>query len=98
MEVLNLMRRQYGAISRTQAAENGLSPGQIRQQLATGRWLRVFPGVYRNAGAPATMHTHWQSVLLRLGGAAWLSNSSAARLQQLDPRAQLLPIHVTVPY
>lgn len=75
-----LAAAQFGAFSRAQALECGLSSAAVGRRLTSGRWLRVLPGVYRLASAPRTWH-HWL-VASRLwaGEAAVISHRAAAAL------------------
>jgi hypothetical protein len=41
--VAAIIARQDGVIARRQAQELGMSPAQIRHQVATGSWQRVQP-------------------------------------------------------
>ncbi|MBO0868615.1 MAG: type IV toxin-antitoxin system AbiEi family antitoxin domain-containing protein [Micromonosporaceae bacterium] len=41
-------RRQHGILTRRQALACGLSPGEVRARLSSGRWQRVYQGVYAN--------------------------------------------------
>jgi hypothetical protein len=75
-----LMRRQRALITRRQALEAGLTPGQIQARLRAGVWIEVRPGVYALAGAPQSREQMVLAVLLsapnsfashRTGGHMW---------------------------
>lgn len=51
---------RYGVITRQLALEAGLSDAAIKHRLATGRWIRLHPGVYLIAGNVKT----WRSDLM----------------------------------
>jgi very-short-patch-repair endonuclease len=53
MNVEALAEVQYGLVTRTQAGEY-LSPNAIDRRVRSRRFVAVFPGVYRIAGAPVT--------------------------------------------
>jgi hypothetical protein len=55
-----LASRQYGAISRRQALEVGLTPDEIDGKLAARRWLVAVRGVYIVAGSPEA----WQQPVM----------------------------------
>jgi hypothetical protein len=44
--------RQLGLITRRQALDAGITPGEIRWRAATGRWNVIRFGVFAVAGAP----------------------------------------------
>src|SRR4051812_37744418 len=47
-----LARTQYALFTGKQAQTIGVTPKTMRTRLASGRWERVHPGVFRVAGAP----------------------------------------------
>lgn len=68
---LAVAESQHGVLCRDQARKKGLSDRQIGHRVATGRWERVLPCVFRVAGAPVT----WQQ---RLSAAAlWAEHDYA---------------------
>jgi hypothetical protein len=81
-EVADLMRRQHGIVSRSQALAAGLSAGQIQHRVADGRWISVYRGVYRNAAMRATWHGGLLAACLVVDGLA--SHRSAAVLHGID--------------
>jgi hypothetical protein len=50
--VAAVARAQYGLFTGNQAEKLGVTPRAMRTRLASGRWERVHPGVFRIAGAP----------------------------------------------
>ncbi len=46
--VAEVLARQDGVLARRQALSIGMTVGQIRARLASGRWVIVHPGVYRS--------------------------------------------------
>lgn len=77
-------RRQFGAFSRTQAGEHGISSSTMDDRLASGRWRALLPGVMAEAGTPETWEMRAMAVVLAVGGEVVLARQSAARLHGLD--------------
>lgn len=87
--------RQLGLLTRGQASQAGLTRDQILRRLASGRWLRLAPGVYRVNGAPPTWQHDVLAACLAGGLDAVASHLTAAALWGLaEPPA--VP-HITVP-
>ena len=76
------MRRQHGLISRSQALDAGMTHNQIQYRLNSGRWKRVWRGVFQHAAVPATRRSRLLAACLSLGGLA--SRRSAAALHGID--------------
>ncbi|HEY1739105.1 MAG TPA: type IV toxin-antitoxin system AbiEi family antitoxin domain-containing protein [Acidimicrobiia bacterium] len=74
-----LARRQFGTFSREQALELGLTTKQVDHRVATKRWARVLPGVYRHAGTPPTETLVSTAALLWAGATAVIAGVPAAR-------------------
>ena len=91
-----LLAQQSGVITRGQALAAGFTDKAIEVRLATGRWQRLYPGVYATfSGEPSRAARLWAAVL-RAGTGSALSHQTAAELYGLaDSPAPL--IHVTVP-
>lgn len=89
-------RHQAGVITREQALQGGLSPSAIVSKVRTGRWRRVYPGVYVTFTGPVGRDAQLWAVVLYAGPGARLSHETAAELTRLtDRRAPL--IHVKIP-
>lgn len=93
-----LLARQEGVISRTQALASGVTPALLRSMLRAGRWQRLHQGVYvvftGEPGRPASL---W-AALLRAGRGAILSHSTAAEVDRLIPApGGHSAIHISVP-
>ena len=93
MNVEAFAASQYGVVSRAQALARGMSESAIDRRLGAGRWVVVFPGVYRVVGAPVTARQHTMAAALWSGGV--VSHNTAARLLRLEaiPKQGL---HLTV--
>jgi Transcriptional regulator, AbiEi antitoxin len=91
-----LLSLQHGVIARTQALELGIGPRTVSSRLRSGRWQRLYRGVYATyTGEPGREAWLWAAVL-RVGPEAVLSHQTAAELDRLAPRPSAL-VHVTVP-
>jgi hypothetical protein len=74
------MAMQQGVIGRGQALEAGLAPDSIETLLRSGRWQRLYRGVYATfTGTPSHEAMLW-AVLVRAGPGAALSHETAAEL------------------
>lgn len=73
-----IIARQDGVLSRAQAVGAGMTPGEIRQRLTSGRWLIVYPSVYRSTDHQFTDAARVRSAGLWGGGNAVLSGIAAA--------------------
>lgn len=80
-DVVRILARQYGLISRAQALAAGLEPGAIRHRVDSGRWIREAPGVYGIPGhRPSWRRSLW-SAYLHAGPASAVAHESAGRLR-----------------
>ena len=85
---------QFGVITRGQALDCGLTPGQLRYRVTTGKLNQILPGVYRVAGAPDSWHQRVSAAQKWAGPASAVSGRSAAALWGLNGFARDL-IEVT---
>jgi predicted transcriptional regulator of viral defense system len=93
--VSRLAAEQHGVFTREQARACGLTEGQIRVRLDSGRWERLHPAVYRLAGARATPRQALVAACLRGGPGTTVSHRSAAALHGLPGGAA--GVEITVP-
>lgn len=91
-----LARAQHGPFTRQQAIEAGCSPSTIKRRLASGRWVRLYRGVYCAATVPDSLERTVSAAVLACGCGAAASHRTAARLWDLDVPAPDQP-EVTVP-
>jgi hypothetical protein len=91
----DLIRCQHGVVTRVQAIAGGLTGSQIEVRLSTGRWRRIFTGVYLTFNGPVPRRSLLWAVVLRAGSDAVLSHETAAELAGLGEPTPV--IHVTVP-
>ncbi len=93
---LRLLDLQGGVIARWQASTVGLGIRTIEGRLRSGRWRRLFRGVYATfTGDPPRIALLWAAVL-RAGPQAILSHETAAELDRLLDKPAAL-IHISVP-
>ena len=87
---------QRGVFARWQVCAKGLDPGVVAASLRSGRFQRLYTGVYAAfTGSPCREAELWAAVL-RAGPDAVLSHQTAAELDGFAPGPSRL-IHVTVP-
>lgn len=78
--VARIAGSQHGVISRAQALSCGVGGRTIDRRLSSGVWDRLYPGVYRLAGAPATWRQSLLAACLAWGEGAVVSHRAAAAL------------------
>lgn len=93
-----LRQRQCNVASRAQILTQGITVAGIKAQVAAGRWVPMFHGVYALvSGEPTPEMWRW-AALLFVRGPAVLSHGSAAAVLGLRGADTTGPVHVTVPY
>jgi len=85
-ELYRRSQTQHGLLTRADVRAGGFSDPQIRVRLRSGEWIRVYPGVYRLAGAPVTAEQQCLAAVLACGASAFASHQSAAWLWRLLDR------------
>lgn len=82
-ELIARFAEEHEGIVATRLLDTPLTPGERRARTQTGRWVELYPGVYRIGGAPET----WRSALLAAcwagGERAVASHRAAAHLWRL---------------
>lgn len=91
-----LLDAQCGIVDRSQARQAGFSVRQIEHRLNSGKWQRVYSGVYSTFTGPLTREARLWAALRSAGKGAMLSHETAAELQGLIDKAAS-KIHITVP-
>jgi hypothetical protein len=90
-----LLSRQAGVISRSQALSTGQQPHDVRRMLRRREWTIVHPGVYVDHSGPLTwLQRAWAGVLLAWPAA--LCHDSALRAHDPGGRDDGSPVHVAV--
>lgn len=79
--VAELAARQHGVIERSQVQRLGASKGVITYRLASGRWERLHPHVFRLAGSPETWLQELLAACFAWGDGVAISHRSAAGLR-----------------
>lgn len=92
----DLAERQFGVFSRRQAASAGLSEHAMSRRVMSGRWIAVFPGVYRLPGATRTGRQRAMAAVLWGGDDSAISHTTAGRLLRLDA-VRSRDLHLTLP-
>ncbi len=90
-----LARRQHGVVSRAQALESGMTAGQVRARLASGRWQRIHAGVYATHTGPVDWWARASAALLHSGVGAALSMAAAAHVWGWHDAPAM--VHLAVP-
>ncbi len=87
---------QDGVLTRAQLLASGVNRDLISSRLDSGRWQRLYPGVYAIfSGPPARTAQMWAAVL-KAGNGAMLSHRTAAEADGMIPQPSGA-IHLTVP-
>lgn len=72
------VRRQAGAVTRTQVLASGRTRKWLEHRLRSGRWVRVHPGVYVTHRGPLGWRTRAWAAVLHAGPGAALAGRAAA--------------------
>ena len=91
-----LVRRQFGVISRRQLLELGWTSQEIQTRLERGRLHPLFRGVYAVGRPEVGREGRWMAAVLACGGGAVLSHGSAAAHWRIRPEPSG-PIHISTP-
>jgi hypothetical protein len=89
-------RLQDGVITRTQVLAVGLSSSAIDRRLRSGRWRRVYAGVYATFTGPMPRSAMLWAAVLQAGPGATLSHQTAAEMAGLIEQPVEV-IHVMIP-
>ncbi|GAC1362693.1 MAG: hypothetical protein NVSMB32_03350 [Actinomycetota bacterium] len=88
--------KQHGAFTRAQALRNGASQSTILRRVDLGVWERLYKGVYRLEGAPATPYQALSAARLTGGPGSVVSHRGAGRLLGLPIPG--LDLEISVPH
>lgn len=91
-----IARRQAGIVTRQQARRAGMTDSAIRQRVLSGRWQRLFPGVFACFSGPVSRPAQLWAAVLFGGPGALLSHETAAELYGLAPEP-VATVHISVP-
>jgi very-short-patch-repair endonuclease len=95
-ELTRLAMKQHGVVSREQALACGVASTTITRAQHAAALERLYPGVYRLAGAPATWRQSLLAACLAMGDRAVISHAPAGALFQL-PGLPPRGVEVSVP-
>jgi very-short-patch-repair endonuclease len=84
LKCLRIAARQHGVLSRRQVVENGMSSDRLESRARARVWQRLFPGVFRVEGTPATWRQKLKAASLWAGEGHALSHATAAALHGFD--------------
>jgi very-short-patch-repair endonuclease len=80
VEISRIADAQYGVFSREQLRGLGVTNRMIYRRLASGRWERLNPNVFRVGGAPASWQQSLRAATLGWGDGSVISHRSAASI------------------
>ena len=86
--------RQHGVLTRRQVLDLGYSDSAIGRLIGTGRWQRLYRGVYLIVPPTDSLRARLIAIALRVPGRTWISHGSAAALWEILPDSGN-PIEVT---
>lgn len=95
-KLVELSRQQAGLVTSRQASDAGMSRSATISKVKSGRWKRIYPGVFATFTGPIGRNARLWAIVLYAGPDARLSHETAAELLGLsDARCRL--IHLTIP-
>jgi hypothetical protein len=95
-ELRGLCEEQGGVISRSQILDAGLAKDVIYSRIKSGRWQRIYAGVYAVFSGEVPRETALWAAVLCAGPGAMLSHRTAAELWKLADEPSSL-VHIVVP-
>jgi len=96
-EWLVLLSVQEGIVDKEQARQAGFSDRQIAYRVISGRWQRIYPGVYATFSGRLSRNARLWAAVRWVGDGAMLSHETAAEVQGIIDRPLGTTIHITVP-
>jgi hypothetical protein len=94
----HLVREQGRVVARWQVLAQDMTDEVIEANIAAGRWIPLFRGVYAVVTGDPTPDMWRRAALLFIRGPAVLSHATAAAVLGLPGGRETGPIHLTVPY
>jgi hypothetical protein len=95
-EWLMLLDAQCGIIDRRQALSLAFTVSRIQHRLTSGKWQRVYEGVYATFSGPLSREARLWAAVRRAGDGAMVSHETAAEVQGLIDKPASGDIHITV--
>jgi hypothetical protein len=83
-QVSVLAADNHGLLDRSVLLATGVTEAEMKWRVATGRWIVVYPGVYRVAGAPVTWAQRLRAACLAAGLDAAVSHRAALAWWGID--------------
>jgi len=96
-EWLVMLSVQEGIVDRDQARHAGFSDRQIEHRVNSGRWQRIYPGVYATFSGRLSRSSRLWAAIRWAGDGAMLSHETAAEVHGMIDRPLGETIHITVP-
>ncbi|HEX3964432.1 MAG TPA: type IV toxin-antitoxin system AbiEi family antitoxin domain-containing protein [Trebonia sp.] len=99
-EWLLILKWQKGMVSADQAGRLGMTAGEIRWKVKSGKWQWMYRGVYATFSGELPWEARLWAVVLSIGDSAALSHETAAELHGFGfgfSKGPAGPVHVTVP-
>jgi very-short-patch-repair endonuclease len=96
-EWLVLLSVQDGIVDKDQARSAGFSDRQIVHRVNSGRWQRIYPGVYATFSGRLSRNARLWAAVRWAGDWAMLSHETAAEVHGMIDGPLSETIHVTVP-
>jgi very-short-patch-repair endonuclease len=93
--LFEITRSQAGVVSRAQAVRCGVTDSALEFRVRSGRWQRVYPGVFATFTGPLPWRARLWAAVLFAGAGAVLSHRTAAELHGLVAQSAG-PVHVSV--
>src|SRR5436190_4361471 len=82
--VHDVIARQFGLITRPDAAKFGIGSAAIARRIASREWARALPRIYRATAAEVTERQRALAAVLWAGDGALVSHATAARLWEFE--------------
>jgi hypothetical protein len=93
---LMLLDAQCGIVDRRQALSLGFTASRIQHRLTSGKWQRVYEGVYATFSGSLPRAARLWAAVRRAGEGSMLSHQTAAEVQGLIDKPVGVDIHLTV--
>ena len=81
-----LIDEQHGIVAKSQVDEAGIGRGSLGHNVRSGKWRRVYRGVYAAFTGELPREARLWAAVLRAGEGAVLSTETAAELQHLTDK------------
>jgi predicted transcriptional regulator of viral defense system len=96
--VIDRAERKHGVVTRDELLAGGFSEGQVGRLTGDGRLVRIGPSTFRLGGVPDSYEARVLGAILDLGGTAWASHRTAARIHGIRAHGSAGVIDITRPH